>query len=97
MFFANNQEFQHGEKEEQEIITACKVLIQNAIVLWNYLYLSQIMATNANKHERVILKLQGCVIKLNDNGLVALALLIAESNPTQKDLMVRLVVNILMD
>ncbi len=41
VFFANNQEFQEGTKEEQEIATACKVLIQNTIVLWNYLYLSQ--------------------------------------------------------
>lgn len=54
VFFANNQEFQYGEKGEQEIVTACKVLIQNAIVLWNYLYLSQILATNANPHERGI-------------------------------------------
>jgi len=36
-------------------------------------------------------------IKLNDNGLVALALLIAESNPSQKDILIRLVVNLLMD
>jgi prophage maintenance system killer protein len=43
------------------------------------------------------LKLQHKVIKINDNGLVALALLIAESNPVQKDLMVRLVVNLLID
>lgn len=43
------------------------------------------------------LKLQGIVIKINANGLVALALLIAESNPKQKDLMIRLVVNLLMD
>jgi DNA ligase (NAD+) len=33
--------------------------------------------------------------RLNDNGLVALALLIAESDPKQKDLLVRLVVNLL--
>jgi len=32
---------------------------------------------------------------VNDNGLVALALLIAESDPKQKDLMIRLVVNLL--
>ncbi len=32
VFFANSQEFQVGTKEEQEIATACKVLIQNAIV-----------------------------------------------------------------
>lgn len=43
------------------------------------------------------LKLQGKVIKLNDNGLVALALLIAESNPSQKELMVKLIVNLLID
>jgi len=41
VFFANNQEFQDGSREEQEIATACKVLIQNAIVLWNALTLSQ--------------------------------------------------------
>src|SRR3990167_1436729 len=42
-------------------------------------------------------KRQNICIKLNDNGLVALALLIAESNPSQKELMVRLVVNLLVD
>ena len=30
---------------------------------------------------------------INDNGLVALALLIAESDPRQKDLMIRLIMN----
>ncbi len=43
------------------------------------------------------LKLQGVEIKLNDNGLVALALLIAESDPQQKEMMVRLIVNLLID
>ncbi|HAT67206.1 MAG TPA: hypothetical protein DCS66_21860, partial [Flavobacteriaceae bacterium] len=43
------------------------------------------------------LKLQSTAIKLNDNGLVALALLIAESDPQQKELMVRLIVNLLTD
>lgn len=42
-------------------------------------------------------KRQDICIKLNDNGLVALALLIAESNPSQKELMVRLIVNLLVD
>lgn len=32
---------------------------------------------------------------INDNGLVALALLIAESDPTQKDLLIRLIMNLL--
>ncbi len=33
--------------------------------------------------------------RLNDNGLVALALLIAESDPGQKDLLIRLIINLL--
>lgn len=41
IFFANNQEFQEGLKPEQDLVAACKMLIQNAIVLWNYLYLSE--------------------------------------------------------
>jgi prophage maintenance system killer protein len=45
----------------------------------------------------IYLKLQNRVIKLNENGLVALALLVAESNPSQKYMMVRLTVNLLMD
>jgi len=43
------------------------------------------------------LKLQNAALKLNENGLVALALLVAESNPIQKDLMIRLIVNLLVD
>ena len=35
--------------------------------------------------------------KINDNALVALSLLIAESEPSQKDLMVRLIMNLLVD
>ena len=52
VFFANNQEFKYGTKEEQEIATACKVLIQNAIVLWNYLYISELLANNKSVEER---------------------------------------------
>ena len=55
VFFANNQEFQVGEKEEQEITAACKVLIQNTIVLWNYLYLSQLIVNSSNTEEQKIM------------------------------------------
>ncbi len=37
------------------------------------------------------------VAKINDNALVALALLIAESEPRNKDLMIRLVMNLLVE
>ena len=43
------------------------------------------------------LRSQNVPIKLNENGLVALALLIAESNPLQKEIMIRLIVNILIN
>lgn len=43
------------------------------------------------------LKSQNLPIKFNENGLVALALLVAESNPNQKDILIRLIVNLLVD
>lgn len=43
------------------------------------------------------LKSQNMPIKLNENGLVALALLVAESDPGQKEMIVRLIINLLMD
>ena len=35
--------------------------------------------------------------RLADNAMVALALLVAESDPAQKDLMIRLILNLLED
>jgi len=52
IFHANDQEFQVGAKEEQEVATGCKVLIQNAIVLWNYLYLFQSLSNTVNLEEQ---------------------------------------------
>ncbi|MBN9286307.1 MAG: hypothetical protein BGO43_01130 [Gammaproteobacteria bacterium 39-13] len=43
------------------------------------------------------LKSQNMVIKLNENGLVALALLVAESDPKQKEMIIRLIVNLLIN
>jgi len=37
----NPREFTQGDKQEQEIAEACNRLIKNAIICWNYLYLSQ--------------------------------------------------------
>jgi len=55
IYFANNQELQVGTKEPQEIVTACKVLIQNAIVLWNYLYLSEIIIQTRSEEDKAII------------------------------------------
>jgi TnpA family transposase len=43
VFFGNNQEFTVATKPEQEKIILCRRFIQNAIVLWNYLYLSELL------------------------------------------------------
>ena len=37
----NPREFLEAEKEDQEIAEACKRIIKNCIICWNYLYLSQ--------------------------------------------------------
>ncbi|MBW8308281.1 MAG: Tn3 family transposase [Candidatus Paracaedibacteraceae bacterium] len=52
VFYANDGEFKQATKEEQEISTLCKVIIQNAIVLWNYLYLSQLLANCIDDKEQ---------------------------------------------
>lgn len=46
-----------------------------------------------NKHR---LKKTG-EVKINDNGLTALALLVAQSNPSDKDILVRLIINLIKD
>ena len=38
------REFLQAEKEDQEMAEACKRLIKNSIICWNYLYLSQKLA-----------------------------------------------------
>jgi hypothetical protein len=37
----NPREFLQAEKQEREMAEACKRLIKNCIICWNYLYLSQ--------------------------------------------------------
>jgi TnpA family transposase len=47
--FGHNQEFVQSEKEEQEIAESCRRLIKNAIVCWNYLYLTHELANEKNE------------------------------------------------
>ena len=39
--FGNNQECLYATKEEQEIAEGCRRVIENSIICWNYLFLSQ--------------------------------------------------------
>ena len=41
-FFGHNHEFIQGEKEDQEIVEACRRLIENAIVCCIYPYFSRV-------------------------------------------------------
>ena len=40
----NPREFLQAEKQEQEMAEACKRLVKNCIICWNYLYLFQKLA-----------------------------------------------------
>jgi TnpA family transposase len=57
----NKQEFDVGTPEEQETMAACNILIQNCITLWNLLYLSQLIANNADSVEQK--KMFDCIAK----------------------------------
>jgi TnpA family transposase len=41
VFYANSGEIQYASKEEHQRTDACKRLVQNAIICWNYLYLTK--------------------------------------------------------
>jgi hypothetical protein len=41
VFFDNDHAFQDGSLHQQEVASTCKLLLQNAIILWNYLSLSE--------------------------------------------------------
>ena len=68
VFHAKNQEFRQGTKEEQMITEGCKRLIENSVICWNYLYLSQLIhdATTEEEKERIVETVQnGSVVLWN--------------------------------
>jgi len=58
--FGHNQEFLQGEKIEQEIAEGCRRLIKNAIVCWNYLYLTQqiLAEPDATRRQAMVTRVQ---------------------------------------
>jgi TnpA family transposase len=50
--FGNNHEFLHGDRVEQQIAEGCKRLIKNAIVCWNYVYATQLIAREPSPERR---------------------------------------------
>ena len=55
VFFDNDQAFQEGGRDDQELVNGCKLLLQNAIILWNYLYLSELVVNTPSRKERSVL------------------------------------------
>jgi TnpA family transposase len=51
IFFDNNREFHYADKEDQEIVVGCIRLMQNAVILWNYMYLSQYLVNCKTEEE----------------------------------------------
>lgn len=56
VFHGQNQEFHQETKEEQLIAEGCKRLIENAIILWNYLYLSEKLTEMDEASRKELLK-----------------------------------------
>ena len=52
VFHGNNHEFQLPAPEEQLVAVACKRLIENSIICWNYLYLSKCLHDIKCKQEK---------------------------------------------
>jgi TnpA family transposase len=52
VFYDNSHEFRQETREEQLIAEGCKRLIENAIILWNYLYLSERIANTPEGGQR---------------------------------------------
>jgi TnpA family transposase len=50
--FGHNPEFVQSEKEDQDIAESCRRLIKNAIVCWNYLYLTRELANEKNEQRK---------------------------------------------
>ena len=65
VFFGNNAEFQVSTAEEQNIANNSKRLIQNSIILWNYLYMSKKIqqAKSQKEKDAIIQAIQNSSIK----------------------------------
>ena len=52
VFFGNNLDFTVAIAEEQNVVNNSKRLIQNAIILWNYMYITKKMQQAKNQTEK---------------------------------------------
>lgn len=59
VFYASSGEMQYASKEEQQRTDACKRLIQNAIICWNYLYLTNQVVKTPEPSRNLLVDLIG--------------------------------------
>ena len=52
VFFGNNAEFMFASQEEQNIANNCKRFIQNAVILWNYLYINKKLQQAKSQYQK---------------------------------------------
>jgi TnpA family transposase len=52
VFFDHDHAFQDGSLHQQEVASTCKQLLQNAVILWNYLSLSEHVINTPSPDER---------------------------------------------
>ncbi|MCF6247581.1 MAG: Tn3 family transposase [Desulfobacula sp.] len=55
VFHGKNKEFKYAGKNEQLVADACKRLIENSIICWNYAYLTRLIANAESKEQKEIL------------------------------------------
>ncbi len=57
VFYARNGQIRAATKEEHQVTDACKRLVQNAIICWNYLYLTQRLLNTPPAERRALTEL----------------------------------------
>ena len=50
--YENNRELLHATKEEQNTAEGCRRLVKNALVCWNYLYLTEMVENEENPKKK---------------------------------------------
>lgn len=56
VFYGHSGEIRYASRQEQLLSDACKRLLQNTIICWNYLYLTQVVAKASPKERPALLQ-----------------------------------------
>lgn len=72
--FVNNQEIVQNLQEDQEIAVMCRLILQNTIILWNYIELTKlIMRSNEERQQEILTNLiQGSIMAWGHVNLLGL-------------------------